>query len=75
MKTQPTPQEHDILSEDELARLREILSDAEHSARLSDWEMNFCDDLRDRVLDYAERTRVSARQWEVIERIEGRLYG
>lgn len=75
MKTRPTPQDHDILDDHDLARLREILSDAEHSARLTDWEANFCDDIRDRVLEYAERTRISAKQWEVIERIEGKLYG
>ena len=75
MKTRPTPLDHDILDDDELARLREILSDAEHSARLSDWEANFCDDIRERVLEYAERTRISAKQWEVIDRIESKLCG
>lgn len=75
MKTQPTPQDHDILDDDELARIREILSDAESSPRLSDWETEFCDSIRDRITEYGARARISAKQWDVIDRIEARLYG
>ena len=74
MKTKPTPQDHDTLDDDELARIKEILSDAERSARLTDWETEFCDSIRDRVEEYGHRARISARQWEVIERM-GKLYG
>jgi hypothetical protein len=75
MRTRPTPQDHDILSEDELSRINEILGDAENSARLSDWENEFCDSVRDRILEYGNRARISAKQWDVLDRIENKLYG
>lgn len=75
MKTRPTPQDHDTLDDDELARIKEILSDAETSSRLNDWEEEFCNSIRDRVTEYGARARISAKQWEIIDRIEGKLYG
>jgi len=62
------------LPHDRLAFLTELLADAEASTRLTDWEDKFCDDLRDRVTRYSIWTEVSARQWEIIERIEGKLH-
>jgi hypothetical protein len=59
---------------DDFDRVREILKDAESSTRLSDWEQNFLDDLRDRVLRYGDATRMSDKQMAVIDRIEQRLY-
>lgn len=75
MRTKPTPQEHDELDDDELKRIKEILSDAETSARLNNWETEFCDSIRDRITEYGNRARISDAQWGVIERIESKLYG
>ena len=75
MRTHPTPQDHDTLDDDDLARLQEICLDAESSARLNSWETEFIDSIRDRIMEYGARARISARQWEVIDRIEGKLYG
>jgi hypothetical protein len=56
------------------AVLRELLSDAESCARLSQWEEGFLSDLRGRVLVYGERTRISRRQRETLNRIEQKVY-
>jgi hypothetical protein len=60
---------------DNLPRVTEVLEDAAHSARLNNWETNFCDDLRDRVATYGEKTRMTGKQWEAFEKIENKLYG
>ena len=60
---------------DDLPALQEILNDAESTSRLTSWEQDFIDDLRDRVLTYGKRTRVSPKQQEIIDRIEKKLYG
>lgn len=65
----------DSLEEEEFSELNEILTDAESSTRLTDWEASFCDDMRERVLQYGDRTRVSDRQWEVLQRIAGKMHG
>ncbi len=57
------------------AALKELLHDAESCARLSQWEEEFLDDLRSRALLYKENIRLSDKQWEVIRRIEGKVYG
>lgn len=75
MRTRPTPQDHDTLDGEELTRLQEILSDAETSSRLNGWEEEFCDSVRDRVEQYGARARISAKQWEIIDRIEAKLHG
>jgi hypothetical protein len=62
------------LSEKQLTDLRELLKDAEACARLTQWETEFVDDLRGRVLVYAADTRISDAQWTVIRRIEGKIY-
>lgn len=75
MRTHPTPQDHDTLGEGELDRIKEICADAESSARLNGWETEFIDSIRDRVTEYGARARISAKQWDIIERIEQKLYG
>ena len=59
---------------DDFNRVTEILRDAESTTRLNDWENNFLDDLRARILEYRHRTRVSERQMAVLDRIEAKLY-
>lgn len=62
------------LSDKQYAGLVELLKDAESCARLTNWEEDFLSDLRERVLIHQENTRVSERQWEVLQRIEGKVY-
>ena len=60
---------------DEHDRVVELLHDAESTTRLSDWENEFLDSLRDRVVRYGADTVVSEKQWAVLKRIEAKLYG
>lgn len=62
------------LSDKQLADLKELLKDVESCARLSQWEEEFADDLRSRVLIHGDRTRISDAQWGVIRRIEEKVY-
>lgn len=62
------------MGEDDLAKLKELLSDAESCGRLSQWEESFLNDLRERVLTYGDRILISGKQQAVIDRIEGKTY-
>ena len=66
---------HDDDVGDQLDYVQELLQDADASEGLSEWEISFCDSLRDRVEQYGARTRISLKQWAVLERIEEKLYG
>ena len=59
---------------DRVKWLRELCSDAENCARLSQWEEEFMDDMRGRVLVEGEMTRVSDKQMAVLQRIEEKMY-
>jgi hypothetical protein len=54
----------------EAARIDALL-DAADDTSLGDWDRDFVDDLRTRRARYRDRLRVTPRQWEQIERIEG----
>ena len=54
--------------------LKELLSDAETCARLSKWEEQFLDSMRERVLQYGVHVIVSAAQREALGRIEAKVY-
>ena len=63
-----------MMDDKEYALLNEVLKDAESSSGLSQWEEEFLSDLRGRVLLYKENTNISDKQWQVIRRIEGKIY-
>lgn len=63
-----------MIDETRLAQLRELLKDAESCARLSQWEEEFLDDFRTRVLQYGADVRISEAQERVLQRIEGKVY-
>ena len=70
------PTESDECGQEGSERLLEILDDAiTNYHRLTEWENGFCDDLRERVCYYGGRTRISPKQWAIVERIETKLYG
>jgi hypothetical protein len=76
MRTKPTPQEHDVLSQAEMRRLNEIIDEADHPRSvLNNWEEEFVDDIRERLAEYGEKTRISGPMWEILNRIEGKLFG
>lgn len=52
----------------------DILADAETSTRLTPWEIEFCDDLRGRMLTSHGCYPISDKQTAVLERIEIKLY-
>lgn len=59
---------------DEHDHVLSILDEAiENQDMLTDWEVIFVDDMRERVIQYGKRTRVSERQMEIIERIHAKL--
>lgn len=60
---------------DRLAFFEELYADAQATTRLSQWDMKFLDSLNERVTVYRDRTYLSARQLEVLKRIETTLYG
>ncbi len=62
------------MTEAEHRVLVEILKAAEACSRLSQWEEEFCDDMRGRVLTRGAALSVSDKQWQVIRRIEGKVY-
>lgn len=58
----------------ELKRLDSILNEAgDNEERLSEWERGFVADLVERREKYKETTRVSPKQWAILERIEEKL--
>jgi hypothetical protein len=59
---------------DDLDKIVELLHDAAHTTRLSAWEDQFLDDLRDRVVRFGERTFLSDRQRAALGRIEAKLH-
>jgi hypothetical protein len=75
MKTKPTPQDHDVLNTREVGRLNDIIDEADGSFALNQWEEEFLDDIRERLVQYGEKTRISEKMWEIIDRIEGKLFG
>jgi hypothetical protein len=56
------------------AGLVELLRDAESCARLTQWEEEFLDDFRARVLLYKQKTQISDQQRTVLLKIEGKIY-
>lgn len=62
------------MDEEEFDRLELILNGAkEHEGELSDWERGFVQDTLERIEKYGQRTRVSEKQWAVLNRIYGKL--
>jgi hypothetical protein len=63
------------LDQKQHAWIDELLKDAEASTRLSDWEQQFMDDLRQRRALYGVAgLRLSDRQMNTLRRIEQKLY-
>lgn len=69
------PQHPDELG-DEFNEVNTVLRSAvENGDMLSGWENDFVSDLIERVEQYGERTRISEKQQEIIDRIRDKLNG
>jgi hypothetical protein len=66
--------EADEVDEDQHAELVELLRDARMCARLTAFETDFLESIEERLAQYGTRLRVSAKQWAVIKRIEGKVW-
>lgn len=62
------------MDEKEFAGITEVIRDAESCARLSQWEEEFCPDMRGRLASRSAATPVSDAQWRVIRRIQEKVY-
>lgn len=59
----------------DILRIERLFDEAEQNGDelLTDWEQGFLESLSDRIEQYGDRTRISEKQWAIIERIEGKL--
>ncbi len=62
------------VDEDQLAKLSELLVDAASCQRLTQWERDFVADFTKRLEEWGPRITVSPRQWDVFERLSGKVY-
>lgn len=70
------PLHPDELTADELADIEDMLRKAEiYFDKLTEWEDEFLDTIRSRIEQYGERTHLSAKQMEIVERIQHKLSG
>ena len=63
-----------MVDAERLKQLKELLSDAEACARLTDWEEDFLDSTREKVLTYGLRLNLSDKQEDVLSRTETKVY-
>lgn len=62
------------MTEQEYRWATEVLRDAESHHRLTQWEEEFCDDMRARLLSQGEGYPISDRQLQTIRRVEEKIY-
>lgn len=60
---------------DQLERVQGVVAAALASGEATSWEEDFCTEMQGRLEEWGERAFVSAAQWEVIERLEGKGLG
>ena len=58
----------------EIEDIQELMRDAESCARLSQWEEEFCDSIRSKLLAYGESAEFSDKQLAVLNRIQEKVY-
>jgi len=62
------------ITEDQFNVVSELLTDALNSPRLSEWERGFATDFNGRLHERQLRMLISARQWDVLERLKEKVY-
>jgi len=63
------------LTDEQFSEVSELLTDALNHRNLSEWEKGFVADFNERLHANGERMLISARQWDVLERLKGKVYG
>jgi hypothetical protein len=66
------------VTEDEIHKLQLIITGIEEQGATCDvtkWERDFMDSQRERLEQYGERTRISDKQWAIIDRIYDKVIG
>ena len=64
----------DPLTPRRIAEIRELLADAEGHHRLSSWEEEFLESIREKLDTYGERAMLTDKQECVLNRIEQKVY-
>lgn len=68
------PLHPDELTSEELADIKDMLRDFDtHGDKLTDWEQEFCDSIATKIEQFGERTYLSERQMEIVDRIQRKL--
>ena len=62
------------IDDEQLTEVTELIIDAEHCQRLSEWERGFIEDFGPRVKELGTSMRISPRQWDVLARIKEKVY-
>jgi len=62
------------VDEAQFAKLSELLVDAAGCQRLTRWERDFVADFTTRLAEWGPQITVSPRQWDVFERLAGKVY-
>ncbi len=66
------------MTSDETLKLELILNGVEEqgvSCDITAWERDFVESFRERLEEYGERTRVSEKQWAILDRIYDKVVG
>jgi hypothetical protein len=62
------------ISDEQHAKLLELLTDAANHSELTRWESDFVADFTKKLSEWGERINVSPRQWDVFERLSKKVY-
>lgn len=64
----------ELTTSEKVERLRTVIGAAnDFPDNLSQWEKDFLSDFEKKLDQYGDRTRISDKQWVIIERIEGKV--
>jgi len=70
------PEQHQTAGEEigkEIGRIRDTLAEAKDCKLLTPYEQQWCFGLNVRILESAEATRMTEKQWNVFRRIEAKI--
>lgn len=74
---QRRPEDDNLLTSEEYKKYLEILKDTEttYAGRLTDWQVNFSQDMLEKFTRYEKTVRCSPKQKEMLDKIEKAMYG
>jgi hypothetical protein len=68
---------HELIPPGDYNRVLELckdVADEAHMGRLTAWEEQFIEDISARLAEYGRSTRLSEKQWDIIDRLERKVY-